>query len=139
MMPKQTTDVDRLVGLRITALRKARGLSQTALGTAVGVTFQQVQKYEKGTNRISASRLQQISKMLGVPVAFFFDGAPADETIGNGFAEAPATTYVADFLATSEGVQLTKAFVRIKSPRVRRRIVDLVESLGDTPVETIEQ
>ncbi len=115
------------------------GVSQEKLGEALGLTFQQVQKYEKGTNRISASRLQQIAKMLGVPVAFFFDGAPNDETAEGGFADAANTSYVADFLATSEGVQLTKAFVRIKSPRVRRRLVDLVESLADDAGETIQQ
>ena len=73
MMPKQTTDVDRLVGIRITALRKARGLSQTALGNAVGVTFQQVQKYEKGQNRVGAGRLREIARLLEVPVSAFFE------------------------------------------------------------------
>ena len=77
-MPKQTTDVDRLVGLRITALRKARGLSQTALGTAVGVTFQQVQKYEKGVNRVSASMLARASQALHCKIDSFFP----DETTG---------------------------------------------------------
>jgi transcriptional regulator with XRE-family HTH domain len=139
MLKKVPNPIDRHVGSRVRMRRMLAGVSQEKLGEGLGLTFQQVQKYEKGTNRISASRLQQISKMLGVPVAFFFDGAPNDDTIGNGFAEASTTTYVADFLATSEGVQLTKAFVRIKNPRVRRRIVDLVESLGDTPIETIEQ
>jgi transcriptional regulator with XRE-family HTH domain len=139
MLKKVPNPIDRHVGSRVRMRRMLAGVSQEKLGEALGLTFQQVQKYEKGTNRISASRLQQISKMLGVPVAFFFDGAPTDEITGNGFAEASGTTYVADFLATSEGVQLTKAFVRIKSPRVRRRIVDLVESLGDSPIETIEQ
>ncbi|CAD5283839.1 Uncharacterized HTH-type transcriptional regulator Smed_0045 [Bosea sp. 62] len=139
MLKKVPNPIDRHVGSRVRMRRMLAGVSQERLGEALGLTFQQVQKYEKGTNRISASRLQQISKMLGVPVAFFFDGAPADDSIGEGFADASATTYVADFLATSEGVQLTKAFVRIKSPRVRRRIVDLVESLGDSPIETIEQ
>ena len=139
MLKKVPNPIDRHVGSRVRMRRMLAGVSQEKLGEALGLTFQQVQKYEKGTNRISASRLQQISKMLGVPVAFFFDGAPTDDTIESGFADAAATTYVADFLATSEGVQLTKAFVRIKSPRVRRRIVDLVESLGDAPAETIEQ
>ena len=139
MLKKVPNPIDRHVGSRVRMRRMLAGVSQERLGEALGLTFQQVQKYEKGTNRISASRLQQIAKMLGVPVAFFFDGAPTDESVGNGFADASATTYVADFLATSEGVQLTKAFVRIKSPRVRRRIVDLVESLGETPIETIEQ
>ncbi|MCV9938099.1 helix-turn-helix domain-containing protein [Boseaceae bacterium BT-24-1] len=139
MLKKVPNPIDRHVGSRVRMRRMLAGVSQERLGEALGLTFQQVQKYEKGTNRISASRLQQISKMLGVPVAFFFDGAPNDDTMESGFADSSATTYVADFLATSEGVQLTKAFVRIKNPRVRRRIVDLVDSLADAPAETIEQ
>ena len=129
--------VDRHVGRRVQEKRLGLGLSQTALAKAVGVSFQQVQKYEKGTNRISASRLQQISKMLGVPVSFFFEGAPAGEAATDGgFADAASTAYVADFLSTSEGVQLSKAFVRIKNPRVRRRVIDLVEALAEEPAET---
>jgi transcriptional regulator with XRE-family HTH domain len=119
--------------------RMLAGVSQEKLGDALGLTFQQVQKYEKGTNRISASRLQQIAKMLEVPVSFFFDGAPTDEVTEGGFSDMSATSYVADFLATNEGVQLTKAFVRIKSPRVRRRLVDLVESLADSSGDSMAQ
>ena len=136
MLKKVPNPIDRHVGSRVRMRRMLAGVSQERLGEALGLTFQQVQKYEKGTNRISASRLQQISKMLGVPVAFFFDGAPADDSVGNGFADASATTYVADFLATSEGVQLTKAFTRIKSGRVRRRIIDLVEALAEEDAGT---
>lgn len=104
--------------------------SQEKLGEALGVTFQQVQKYEKGTNRISASRLKQIAEMLGVSVAFFFHGLPAGEETAADFADAASTTYIDDFLSTSEGVQLTKAFVKIKSSRVRRRLIDLAEALA---------
>jgi transcriptional regulator with XRE-family HTH domain len=135
MLKKLPNPIDRHVGSRVRMQRMLAGISQEKLGEALGLTFQQVQKYEKGTNRISASRLQQIAKMLGVPVAFFFEGAPAGETTGGGFADAASTAYVADFLATSEGVQLSKAFVRIKNPRVRRRVIDLVEALADEPVE----
>jgi len=117
--------------------RMLAGISQEKLGEALGLTFQQVQKYEKGTNRISASRLQQIAKMLGVPVAFFFEGAPSGEPPAEGFSDTANATYVADFLATSEGVHLSKAFVRIKSPRIRRRVIDLVEALADDPAETV--
>lgn len=137
MLKKLPNPIDRHVGGRVRMQRMLAGVSQEKLGEALGLTFQQVQKYEKGTNRISASRLQQIAKMLGVPVAFFFEGAPTGETTTGGFADAASTDYVADFLATSEGVQLSKAFVRIKNPRVRRRIIDLVEALagevGETP------
>lgn len=116
--------------------RMLAGISQEKLGDALGLTFQQVQKYEKGTNRISASRLQQIGKMLGVPAAFFFEDAPAGELIGQGFAGTTPSTYVSDFLTTSEGVQLNKAFVRIKDLRVRRKIVELVEALGTDLTES---
>jgi len=107
------------------------GMSQEKLGEALGLTFQQVQKYEKGTNRIGASRLKQISQVLGVPIGFFFDGAPVGAGEEGGFAESPSTGYVADFLSTSEGVQLNKAFIRIRDQKVRKRIVDLVNALAD--------
>lgn len=108
------------------------GMSQEKLGESLGITFQQIQKYEKGTNRIGASRLQNISSVLSVPVAFFFEGAPTGNA-GEGFAEDASPAYVSDFLATSEGLALTRAFTRISDPKVRRRIVDLVESLAEGP------
>lgn len=130
---KVPNPIDKHVGSRVRMRRMFVGMSQEKLGESLGLTFQQVQKYEKGTNRIGASRLQQIAKVLGVPVEFFFDGAPAADGIaGGGFAEAPSSSYVSDFLSTSEGVQLTKAFIRIKDAKVRRRIVDLVAALADT-------
>ena len=110
--------------------RMMLGMSQEKLGDGLGLTFQQVQKYEKGTNRIGASRLQQISHILQVPVAFFFEGAPHVHGQSEGMKEAPSPAYVADFLATSEGLALTKAFMRIKEPKVRRRIVDLVKQIA---------
>jgi transcriptional regulator with XRE-family HTH domain len=97
--------------------RMMLGMSQEKLGDSLGLTFQQIQKYEKATNRISASRLQQISHILQVPAAFFFEGAPS-----------PA--YVSDFLATADGLALTKAFMRIEDSKLRRRIVDLVEQIA---------
>ena len=108
------------------------GMSQTKLGDGLGLTFQQVQKYEKGTNRMGASRLQHISHILQVPVTFFFEGAPQlpGQTKGNGNARSPA--YVSEFLTTSDGLALTKAFMRIKEQRLRRRIVDLVEEIVAT-------
>jgi transcriptional regulator with XRE-family HTH domain len=106
-------------------------MSQEKLGDALNLTFQQVQKYEKGTNRIGASRLQQISNILQVPVAFFFEGAPNPGGHGRGMSEAPSPAFVSDFLATSDGLALTRAFMRIKSPKLRRKIVDLVEQMAD--------
>jgi transcriptional regulator with XRE-family HTH domain len=130
MAKKAPNPIDKHVGSRVRMRRMMLGMSQEKLGDALGLTFQQVQKYEKGTNRIGASRLQQISLILQVPVAFFFEGAPSLHAQPEGMAEAPSPAYVSDFLASSEGLALTKAFTRIKQPRLRRRIVDLVEEIA---------
>src|SRR5437764_2642894 len=127
MSTKAPNPVDKYVGSRVRMRRIMLGMSQEKLGDALGLTFQQVQKYEKGTNRIGASRLQQISEILQVPVSFFFDGAPNVSIRSHGTQDAPSPAYVSDFLASSEGLALTKAFTQIKGPRMRRRIVDLVE------------
>jgi transcriptional regulator with XRE-family HTH domain len=123
---------DKHVGSRVRMRRMMLGMSQEKLGDALGLTFQQVQKYEKGTNRIGASRLQQISHILQVPVSFFFEGAPSAQTSSkvDGMGEAPSPAYVSDFLATSDGLALTKAFMRIDDSKLRRRIVDLVEQIA---------
>jgi transcriptional regulator with XRE-family HTH domain len=113
------------------------GMSQEKLGEMLGITFQQIQKYEKGTNRVGASRLQAISSVMNVPVAYFFEDAPGQDHNRSGFAEDDGSTYVVDFLNSSEGLQLTRAFIKISDPKVRRRIIDLVKSLAseddDTP------
>ncbi len=107
-------------------------MSQEKLGDALGLTFQQVQKYEKGTNRIGASRLQQISKTLNVPPSFFFEGAPGSgATAAPGFAEESSSQYVVDFLSTAEGLHLNRSFARIRDPKVRKRVLDLVTTLAD--------
>src|SRR5437899_9399201 len=126
MAKKAPNPIDKHVGSRVRMRRMMLGMSQEKLGDGLSLTFQQVQKYEKGTNRIGASRLQQISHILQVPVAFFFEGAPPGGDQPSGLGEAPSPAYVSDFLASSEGLALTKAFMRIKDPKVRRRIVDLV-------------
>ncbi|WP_238309652.1 helix-turn-helix domain-containing protein [Methylobacterium organophilum] len=120
MMPKQTTDVDRLVGLRITALRKARGLSQTALGAAVGVTFQQVQKYEKGQNRVGAGRLREIARLLEVPVSAFFEE--------NGRADSSEQEDVFGFLRAHGAVDLLRAFASIEDDQLRRDVLAIVRT-----------
>ena len=102
MIKKVPNPIDKHVGSRVRMRRMLAGVSQEKLGEALGLTFQQVQKYEKGSNRISASRLQQIAKMLDVPVSFFFDGAPTGDMPEPGFADSAATTYISEFLATSE-------------------------------------
>jgi transcriptional regulator with XRE-family HTH domain len=132
MAKKAPNPIDKHVGSRVRMRRMMLAMSQEKLGDALGLTFQQVQKYEKGTNRIGASRLQQISNILQVPVAFFFEGAP-DITEGVGRSsgkDAPSPAYVSDFLATSDGLALTKAFMRITDAKLRRRIVDLVEQIA---------
>jgi transcriptional regulator with XRE-family HTH domain len=131
---KAPNPIDKHVGSRVRMRRMMLGMSQEKLGDALGLTFQQVQKYEKGTNRIGASRLQQISHILQVPVAFFFEGAPNVSPPGSsrdsGLHDAPSPAYVSDFLATSDGLALTKAFTRISDSKLRRRIVDLVEQIA---------
>ena len=130
MSKKAPNPVDRHVGARLRMRRMMLPMSQEKLGGALGLTFQQIQKYEKGTNRIGASRLQQISQILQVPVSFFFEGAPNVNARSHGAQDAPSPAYVSDFLATSEGLALTEAFTRIKGPKLRRRIVDLVEEIA---------
>jgi transcriptional regulator with XRE-family HTH domain len=103
------------------------GMSQEKLADRLGLTFQQVQKYEKGTNRISASRLQEASLILDVPVSFFFEQVPEVAGPGRGHADLPSLAYVNDFLTTSDGLALAKAFMRIGDPALRRSIVRLVE------------
>jgi transcriptional regulator with XRE-family HTH domain len=132
MAKKAPNPIDKHVGSRVRMRRMMLGMSQEKLGNALGLTFQQVQKYEKGTNRIGASRLQQISHILQVPVSFFFEGAPSVGGAARveGMSEAPSPAYVSDFLATSDGLALTKAFMRISDSKLRRRIVDLVEQIA---------
>ncbi len=128
---KKPNPIDVHVGSRIRLRRNMLGLSQEKLGENLGITFQQIQKYEKGTNRVGASRLQAISSILNVPVSFFFEDAPGTGSNGpEGFAEDNEATYVVDFLNSNEGVQLTRAFTKISDPKVRRKIIDLVKSLA---------
>jgi transcriptional regulator with XRE-family HTH domain len=130
MAKKAPNPIDKHVGSRVRMRRMMLSMSQEKLGDALGLTFQQVQKYEKGTNRIGASRLQHISHTLQVPVSFFFEGAPALPNQVDGMKEAPSPAFVSDFLATSDGLALTKAFMRVKEGKLRRRIVDLVEEIA---------
>jgi len=137
-MKKIPNPIDVHVGSRVRMRRILIGMSQEKLGDALGLTFQQVQKYEKGTNRIGASRLQNIATILGVPVEYFFDGKPIDETtpmLDMADGSPDEATYVVDFLATSEGVQLNKAFVRIRDARLRRKVVELVKEIAGAPEE----
>ena len=129
-MSKAPNPVDKYVGSRVRMRRIMLGMSQEKLGEALGLTFQQVKKYEKGTNRVGASRIQQIAEILQVPVSFLFEGGPSGVAGPDGFAEGASPSYVSDFLATSEGLALTKAFTRITDSKMRRSIVDLVEQIA---------
>ncbi len=124
--------IDIHVGSRVRLRRNMLGLSQEKLGEAIGLTFQQVQKYERGANRIGASRLHDLSRVLDVPVSFFFDDmdpvrAPA---IPAGFAEPPAEAFDSDPLRKRETVELISAYYRIEDPVIRRRLFDLAKALA---------
>jgi transcriptional regulator with XRE-family HTH domain len=129
---KKPNPIDIHVGSRIRLRRNMLGMSQEKLGENLGITFQQIQKYEKGTNRVGASRLQAIASILSVPVAFFFEDAPGEETgSGNrGFAEDSSMAFAIEFCGSPEGLQLNRAFVKIGDVKVRRRIIDLVKALS---------
>lgn len=128
--PKRPNPTDRHVGMRIRMRRLMLKMTQETLADGLGVTFQQVQKYESGTNRVGASRLQQIAQILKVPVSFFFEGGPqSGELIGDHKIQK-IPDYVSEFLATSEGLQLTTALSKIKDPKVLRTILELLVSVS---------
>jgi transcriptional regulator with XRE-family HTH domain len=129
MTKKTPNPIDRHVGSRVRMRRMMISMSQEKLGERLGITFQQVQKYEKGTNRIGASRLHQIANVLSVPVAFFYEDMPGGEAAAVGFGESGSPVYISEFMASSEGLALAKAFMKVSDPKVRRRIVDLVEAM----------
>ena len=130
MSTKAPNPVDKYVGSRVRMRRIMLGMSQEKLGEALGLTFQQVQKYEKGTNRVGASRIQQISEILQVPVSFLFEGGPSGITRADGASAGTSPAYVSDFLATTEGLALTRAFTRITDAKLRRCIVEMVEQIA---------
>lgn len=127
---KKPNPTDIHVGSRIRLRRNMLGMSQEKLGETLGITFQQIQKYEKGTNRVGASRLQAIAEVLGVPVSFLFEDAPGQDSANRGFAEDASATLAIDFCTSTEGLQLNRAFVKISDSKVRRRIIDLVKALA---------
>lgn len=125
--------VDKRIGQRVRSRRLEVSMSQERLAELLGVTFQQVQKYEKGVNRIAASRLFDIASALDMPVARFFEGLSSARA--SGVAE-PQQEYASDVLATPEGVQLMSLFASIDSQRVRRRVVELVRALAEEAAES---
>jgi transcriptional regulator with XRE-family HTH domain len=139
MGTKSTDSVDRFIGARVRTRRMLVGMSQGKLGEALGITFQQIQKYEKGTNRISVSRLHQIAEILAVPIGYFYEGAPRENPPG-GLGENARATYETDFLSTTDGFKLMRAFLAIRDARVRRRLVELAKALGtDVPAPSADQ
>lgn len=126
--------VDVYVGLKVRIRRKFVGMSQEDLGEAIGLTFQQIQKYERGTNRISASKLFQIGKVLKTGVGYFFDGYRDDDSSEQLSASGSEKT-VQRFLLSSEGVELAESFPRIANPKHRRRLLELVRTLADDSSE----
>src|SRR4051812_20934605 len=131
MQAKAPNPVDRHVGSRVRMRRIMLGMSQEKLGEGLGLTFQQIQKYEKGSNRIGASRLRQICDILRIPISFLFEGVPGGAINAEGMLEPASPAYVADFLATTEGLALIRAFTSIPNIKLRRAIVDMVELIGD--------
>jgi len=135
---KVPNPIDVHVGSRVRLRRMLVGMSQERLGELLGLTFQQVQKYEKGTNRIGASRLFQIAQYLGVPVQFFFEDiagsmVPAGTAGASGFGEIDGAPYVMEFVSSQEGLELNRSYTRILDPRVRKKILELVRCLGGEP------
>jgi len=129
---KQANPIDAQVGNRVRLRRMLIGMSQERLGELLGLTFQQVQKYEKGVNRIGAGRLFEVSRILGVPIDYFYEGVNGQHAPGlQGHGPAQATPPIMEFVSSGEGLQLSLAFMRIKDPKVRKRMLDLVKSLAE--------
>lgn len=126
--PRDTNSVDVHVGQKVRLRRTLLNMSQEKLGEALGVTFQQVQKYERGVNRIGAGRLFYIGQVLDVPVSFFFEGLRAS---AGGFGENDQTPFVNDLLSSPEGIQLAAAFSRLRNPDVRRKFIDLMKVVAE--------
>jgi transcriptional regulator with XRE-family HTH domain len=135
---RKPNPMDIHVGSRVRLRRMVIGMSQEKLGEKMGLTFQQIQKYEKGTNRIGASRLFQLSQIMDVPVQFFFEDAPLHVSNRHagvaGFAESKTEAFLLDFLNSRDGLELNRAFVKITDPKVRKRVVELVRALSEEAV-----
>jgi transcriptional regulator with XRE-family HTH domain len=127
---KVPNPLDKHVGGRVRMRRMMLAMSQEKLGAALGITFQQVQKYEKGANRIGASRLQQISHVLQVPIGFFFEGASDGSVPEKSEEGTRSLAVIDDFISSPEGLRLIQAFLRVESTEMRRRIVALVQAIA---------
>jgi transcriptional regulator with XRE-family HTH domain len=125
---KRPNPTDIYVGSRVRMRRKMLGLSQERLGERLGITFQQIQKYEKGTNRVGASRLQAMAQALDVPVAFFFPDSGPEQAAG---LSEDGSAFMMDFMSTSEGLELSRHFMRVRNAKTRRKIIELVRTIAD--------
>jgi len=132
---KQANPIDGQVGNRLRLRRMMIGMSQERLGELLGLTFQQVQKYEKGVNRIGAGRLFEIARILGVPIQYFYESVTEQLAATPGFAERDSQP-VLEFVSSGDGLQLSLAYMRIKDPKVRKRVLDLVKSLAEDSTES---
>ena len=139
-MTANSNPVDIHVGSRVRLRRTLLGMSQEKLGNALGLTFQQVQKYERGTNRIGSSRLFLLSRILDVPVSFFFDDMSPEIASGRvGFAEAAQANFDQDDLAKRETLELVRAYYKIRDAGVRKRLFDLVKAVGGQVIEDADE
>ena len=127
---KAPNPIDKHVGSRVRMRRNMLAMSQEKLGAALGLTFQQVQKYENGTNRMGASRLQQMSDILQVPVEFFFEGAPNASAPHDSDGSTLSMAEIDDFISDLDGLRPIRAFMRIDNAALRRRIVMLVQEIA---------
>ncbi|MBS0469962.1 MAG: helix-turn-helix transcriptional regulator [Proteobacteria bacterium] len=126
---KQANPIDAQVGNRVRLRRMLIGMSQERLGELLGLTFQQVQKYEKGVNRIGAGRLFEVSRILGVPIDYFYEGV--NNQLAGGVTEGESSPPVMEFVSSGEGLQLSLAFMKIKDPKLRKRVLDLVKQMAE--------
>ncbi len=126
---KRPNPTDVFVGSRVRMRRKMLGLSQEKLGDKLGITFQQVQKYEKGTNRVGASRLKAMAEALDVPISYFFPDSPPQD--GQAGMQEDGAAYLTDFMSTSDGLELGRHFTRIQDSKTRRKLIELVRAIAD--------
>ena len=133
MRNSDLSPIDKHVGSRVRMRRLMLDMSQTEVAEALGLTFQQVQKYEKGVNRIGAGRLFEVSRILGVPIDYFYEGV--NSQLAGGVAENEASPPVMEFVSSGEGLQLSLAFMKIKDPKLRKRVLDLVKQMAEDAAE----
>jgi transcriptional regulator with XRE-family HTH domain len=122
--------IDKHVGARLRERRGILGVTQQQLGISIGVSFQQIQKYEKGLNRIGAGRLREAARVLGVSPAYFYEGSPTESSAEEALFDIPPGAHIPNSVTVAEGLQLQRSFARIQNPRVRKRIVELVLTIA---------